>query len=285
MNTVLDSRMAATGSAPEAAPGERLARARQEQGLSTGEVGRQLKLSPGQIEALESGDYGSLPGPIFVRGFIRNYARLLKLDPEELLRAAAADLPPAAASPEPPPSRNIPFPSSEPRRWRKAGIAAAVIVALLAVYEFYWNEPAAVVTPPQEGAAKAAAAQPAPERPARPAPAARQAGPSAARATPEPGAPAPALQEASAGQARQPRPDEREVRFFFDEESWIEVYDRDNKPIFYQIGRAGSSRRVIGVPPLRIVVGYAHGVRMLYAGQPVDLARYTKIDVARLTLE
>jgi len=32
-------------------------------------------------------------------------------------------------------------------------------------------------------------------------------------------------------------------------------------------------------------VGNAQGVKMTYAGQPVDLARHTKIDVARLRLE
>jgi hypothetical protein len=39
------------------------------------------------------------------------------------------------------------------------------------------------------------------------------------------------------------------------------------------------------MPPLYIVVGNAQGVRMTYAGRDIDLARHTKIDVARLTLE
>jgi len=48
---------------------------------------------------------------------------------------------------------------------------------------------------------------------------------------------------------------------------------------------AGSVRRISGVPPLSIVVGNAQGVKMTYAGRAIDLARHTKIDVARLTLE
>jgi hypothetical protein len=39
------------------------------------------------------------------------------------------------------------------------------------------------------------------------------------------------------------------------------------------------------MPPLTIVVGNSQGVKMTYAGKPVDLARHTKFDVARLTLE
>lgn len=283
----MDSHPAAAAAADDGTPGERLARAREAQGLSTGDVARRLKLSVWQIEALESGNYAPLPGAIFVRGFIRNYARLLKLDAEALLEAAAGSLPHASPSPETPPSRDIPFPSGEPRRWRKFGIAAAVIVGLLAIYEFYWDEPATVVTQPEDVVAKAPAAKRATPRPApaRSAPAKRPPETAVASAAAARDAPASAVRDAPPVASRPPHPDEREVRFIFDEESWVEVHDRDDKPIFYQLNHAGTSRRVSGVPPLRVVVGNAHGVRMTYAGQPVDLARHTKIDVARLTLE
>ena len=80
-------------------------------------------------------------------------------------------------------------------------------------------------------------------------------------------------------------PDERELRFVFEADSWVEVRDRLDRVIFYQLNAAGTTRRVSGLPPLTVVVGNAHGVKMTYAGQPVDLARHTKVDVARLTLE
>ena len=59
-------------------PGVRLARARETLKLGTADVARQLKLSIGQVEALEAGQFERLPGAVFVRGFIRNYARLVK---------------------------------------------------------------------------------------------------------------------------------------------------------------------------------------------------------------
>lgn len=284
MNAVFDNGAAAGAAADDAAPGERLARARQTQGLSTADVARRLKLSVWQIEALEAGNYGALPGPIFVRGFIRNYARLLDLEPEELLQAAAGSLPHVAPSPETPRSRDIPYPAGKPRAWRKFGATAAVIVGLLAVYEFYWDEPATAPTQPEGVAAQAPAIEPAPPRPARSAEASRPEQAAVASAAARE-APARTVRDAPPVASRPPHPDEREVRFIFEQESWIEVYDRDEKQIFYQLNPAGTSRRVIGVPPLRVVVGNAHGVKMTYGGQPVDLARYTKIDVARLTLE
>ena len=60
-----------------ASPGAQLAAAREMSGLSITDIARQLKLSPWQVEALESGDYRRLPGAVFVRGFIRNYARVV----------------------------------------------------------------------------------------------------------------------------------------------------------------------------------------------------------------
>jgi hypothetical protein len=48
---------------------------------------RNLKLAPRQVQALEDGDYGHLPGRTFVRGFVRNYARLVQLDAEKVLGA------------------------------------------------------------------------------------------------------------------------------------------------------------------------------------------------------
>lgn len=69
-------------------PGPELREARGRMKLSTADVGRQLKLHPRQVEALERDDYSALPGPVFVRGFMRNYARLVGLDGEVLIAAA-----------------------------------------------------------------------------------------------------------------------------------------------------------------------------------------------------
>ncbi|MBM3396147.1 MAG: hypothetical protein FJY37_16285, partial [Betaproteobacteria bacterium] len=68
--------------------GERLQQARQSQGLSLGEMARQLKLSVKQAEALERNDYRSFPGALWVRGFLRNYAKALGLDAEDLVAKA-----------------------------------------------------------------------------------------------------------------------------------------------------------------------------------------------------
>lgn len=60
---------------------------RVKQDLSTKDVAKQLRLSNTQIEALEQDDYESLPEATIVKGFIRNYAKLLKVPAESLLDA------------------------------------------------------------------------------------------------------------------------------------------------------------------------------------------------------
>jgi len=278
--------------APPAAdtpPNLRLSEARQAQGLTTAEVARRLKLSVWQVEALESGRYQSLPGPVFVRGFIRNYARLVKLDPEELANAVTGLAPQSAEPAESTPSRGIPFPAGGPRRWRRYAVGAAVVVALLAIYEFYFSdEPATDGTTPGPVAALKSSQEPKPAAPARKQretqakPPAQAAAPGTQVAVPAPvAAPAgaPALRE------RVPHPDDREVRFVFEEESWVEIRDRNDETIFAQLNRAGTTRRVSGLPPLHIVVGNAQGVRMTYDGRDIDLARHTRLDVARLTVQ
>jgi cytoskeleton protein RodZ len=268
-------------------PGARFSEARRVQNLTTADIARRLKLTVWQVEALESGQYQRLPGPIFVRGFIRNYARLLKLDPEELLQAAADSMPQPAPRSETPPSPDIPFPTATTRHWPRFAIASAAIVGLLAIYEFFWAEPEpeTVATQPfVEASPPPAPAQSSPKRigdaqadqpviAAQPSP----------RVSREPPAVVPT--GAPLQPERTANPDEREVRLVFDEESWVEIRDRNDTVIFYQLNASGTVRRVRGLPPLSVVVGNAHGVRMTYAGQPVDLARHTRIDVARLTLK
>lgn len=73
--------------------GQKLAQAREALGLSIGEVAERLKLSARQIEALEQDDYTNLPEPVFVRGFLRSYARFLNLDEASIVADLDTALP------------------------------------------------------------------------------------------------------------------------------------------------------------------------------------------------
>ncbi len=65
--------------------GETLRTTRENLGLSVSDVASQIKLSERQIRALEADDYAHLPNIAFVRGFVRSYAKMLRLDAVSLL--------------------------------------------------------------------------------------------------------------------------------------------------------------------------------------------------------
>jgi len=76
-----------------------------------------------------------------------------------------------------------------------------------------------------------------------------------------------------------------QLHFVFEDDSWVEIKDGAGQVIFAQLGRAGSERTVKGNPPLSVIVGNAHGVRLTYREKVVDLGPYIRVDVARVVLE
>lgn len=137
--------------------GEILRRAREAQGFSLAEVANALKLNIRQIEALESGRFDELPGLAFTRGFLRNYARLLRLDVAPLL--ANLDRPGDVASVELMPASNAhgDIPQEGRGRFRKSilpGVLAAAGLLGVVVAGWYFDtqkkvaEEVAVQVPP-----------------------------------------------------------------------------------------------------------------------------------------
>lgn len=287
--------------------GAMLAEARERLELSVADVARQLRLSPRQIEALEADDYARLPGKTFLRGFIRNYAKLLQLDPEPLLAGCQEAQPVDQQSIVVPTSRIefggkprfLPFSDRPQRQWPKLPIAIAAVVLLLSwgAYELIqWQQQPSSPSEPAKAESETtlslALPPPKPETAVQPpeAPAAKPAaeavplplpGPAEAKvAEPAPAsapAPAPAPQAAVVGGKR--------LSFMFEGDSWVEVRDKNGKIVFSQLNLKGSQQTISGVPPFSLVVGNAAHVRVTYNDKPVDLAPYVKVDVARLTLE
>lgn len=277
--------------------GKMLAEARTRLGLSVVEVARQLRLSSRQIEALEADDHASLPGKTFLRGFLRNYARLLQLDPEPLLALYQPE--PLQIQPIAVPRSRIEFGgkrrlmpfgnnSGKPKAKYAAIIGVAVLVLSWGMYEWVQGQPS-----PQDAAVKPAGettmvlSLPQAEAPAQTAPVANQAAEPAPASVSAPApAAAPVAAEAPAPSAP-PMADVggQRLQFAFDGDSWVEVKDKSGKVVFYQLNPKGSQQSVRGTPPFSLVIGNAAYVRVTYNDKPVDLAPYTKVDVARLTIE
>ncbi|CAG0960818.1 Cytoskeleton protein RodZ [Burkholderiales bacterium] len=118
--------------------GERLRTTREAAQLTVDEVAAQLRLSARQVSALEAEQFDQLPGRTFVRGFIRNYARLLHLDPEPLLIYAGDRLDCPTLQPITQGMGVIPSVQGGAPAWQKWAIFAALLAALGAGAAYEW---------------------------------------------------------------------------------------------------------------------------------------------------
>jgi len=71
---------------------EQLKQAREAQRLTVQQVADATKMRTDHVRALEVGDYDVFVAPVYIRGFVRSYARLVKLDVERILTALDAEL-------------------------------------------------------------------------------------------------------------------------------------------------------------------------------------------------
>ncbi|MES2740558.1 MAG: RodZ domain-containing protein [Pseudomonadota bacterium] len=119
------------------APGAQLKVQREAMGWTIEQVADQLKLAPRQVVALEAGDFASLPTMAVVRGFIRAYAKVVKLDAAPLV--AMIEVQPIGADSGAPVRREVAasfsetrFPSMTKRSGKPVGLIVVVLVALVA---------------------------------------------------------------------------------------------------------------------------------------------------------
>lgn len=128
-------------------PGAQLKAQREAMGLTVDQIADQLKLAPRQVVALEAGDYASLPNMAVTRGFVRAYAKVVKLDAAPLV--AMIEVNPAAGHETTQPVRREKisatfsesrFPSltersSKPAGWLMGAAVVAVVVAVAGAYQ------------------------------------------------------------------------------------------------------------------------------------------------------
>lgn len=260
--------------------GATLKAARKAAGLSLGEVADRLKLSLKQLEAIEEDRFEVLPGPAFVRGFVRNYARFLGVDAGPLMARLETRFPSAvkevtnqvkvAASsslarddddaPAPPGRRAI----------------LLVLAVILAAAAFWFARPG------METASDEANPDLAPmltEQQVASAPAAEE-------LPKEASAPvvAPAPQASAPSAAQQPDADGK-VRLAARQDAWVSVVDGSGKKLVFETLKAGAEREVAGQPPFKLTVGNAGQVEVSFNGQAVQMTGKIRGTTARLELK
>jgi cytoskeleton protein RodZ len=274
--------------------GAMLRDAREAAWLSLDTVSAQLKLAPRQVKALEDGEFNLLPGRTFVRGFARNYARLVHLDPETVLQALGA---PTVGGLEAPPlhattGRIGELPSTlRPRpAWLRWSVPAVIVVVLLATgaYE-YLREGRKAPSPTPAPAPRASDVAPSSVT------SATTSLPNPVVATPldsgasadAPVAATPRAANTPAGTASTPGDGTAiaPIGLALRGSSWVEVRDSTGQTVLSQTVNAGQTPSIVGTPPFDVVIGNARDVTLTFRGRVIDLAPHTRGNVARLTLQ
>lgn len=236
--------------------GRRLREAREAAGLSLADVGARLKMPVRVVESLEREDWSRLGAPVFVRGQLRSYSRLLGLTTEPIVTASGvAPVAPAELQPRtytPPMQR---FVEQASRRFVYVVLTAAIVV------------PVWLATRPHLAQVTAQTAP-------------LDVAPSQSTHSTEPAqtmvaslAPMPASQPAPAA-----------LSLSLDAQSWVQIIGVDGRVIESGMLAAGQQREYPAGTVARMVIGNASAAHVLVGGAAQDLAAFERANVARFTV-
>ncbi len=245
--------------AADSAIGERLKKAREAAGYSLGDVSARSRMPVRVLETLESGDWSALGAPVFVRGQVRSYARVLgmTLDDQALPSPfTTSQIPSLVSHSHVPRYRHVAENLGRRAVYIVLTVALVVPVWLATRGHFDANGPAvAPLDLPAVGTAEPANAV-AQQRP--------MVASIASLPAQEAAAPATTLE--------------------FTGESWLQLFDDKGGVIERGLVRSGERRDLRALDASRVVLGNAAAVRVMRDGATVDLAPYSQANVARFTL-
>lgn len=304
--------------------GERLAEARRQRDLSLEQVAAQLKWSARQIGEIEAGNYSVFPDMLTVRGFVRSYAKFLKVDSTPLLGELSGEferLPPKVVDR---PKLETPFPTGS-LPWRHSrnphrALAVALMLGLCLLAAFVYRaellgavhqwlpakQEAPLVAPNNVPDTTTVVSQPEQVNVAPPTSAVPVAAPSqidSAPSTPDSVAPPKAeVQPPVQKPAQQPvqtpaqpvqkssdsvakSSAEGQLLLSFTQDAWVQIKRHDGSTVISHLYRAGERETVAVDETLSVVVGNAPGVTATLRGHSLELPTQPGSNVANLSIK
>lgn len=247
--------------------GARLRKAREAAGLRQEDVANRLKMPLRVVQSLENEDWDRLGAPVFVRGQLRSYSRLVGLTTSTTLQASGV-------APIEPPTLFSRSHTPRLQRLLEQGtrrLIYVVITAAIAVPVWLATKPhlttinAATVQPldvPTTGADTLGAVAPIVDSPE----------------TAQP----PVMASFTSMASRPSATPTLALRFSGD--SWVQVTAADGRTLEQGLLPAGQSRNYAAGEVGRVVLGNAPAVTVQKGGQLLDLAPFIRANVARFTV-
>ncbi len=294
----MDADMTSSEQSESLAPkvGVLLAKARKSQKLSVEDVAASLRLSVAKINALEADDFLVISDPTLARGFIRSYARLLKLDPEPLLIAHRQLIPAEIVNPIGVKTEVVSSPIQPSNLRSKSIILGFVFVAIIAlVWFFAYHDPSEsdvsevnVSNVIQDALPQQS--MPVAEREVKNNEQVTelQLPQEAASSNSEPSI----TSEKTVGEPAKVEPMKKvsvgsslvRVKLVFTGNAWVSIKDKSGNTVYDKTAKAGGEEYVEGVPPLKFHIGNVSATQVVFNGETVDLSPNTYNNMARVTL-
>ena len=246
--------------------GSLLRQAREHAGLSLQEVGSQLKMPVRVVQALEEENWQVLGAPVFLRGQLRSYAKLLKVDIDPYLeRVDLQGVRPAELVSRSHTPRYQRVLESVARRAVYVVITAAIAVPVWVATQSHLKGSSQTTASLDVVPASAVTTAQSADKPS-PSVASTQAAPYVASLTPLP-------RNATNGLS---------LRMIGD--SWVQIDAPGGANLEYGLLKAGEERSFRSGEVGRVVLGNAAAVEVQQAGSTVDLTPYKRANIARFAV-
>lgn len=284
--------------------GLRLRSRRESMNLTLEDAAKQLHLDVSVLRALEEDDFPALPGPAYIKGYLRSYAQMLGMDSQELIHSYQSTFLPSEPELKPAVSYS---PEYMGQRGRSYAIGSAVALVLILLAAWWYAHSHATHTPPM---AKGADQMKGPQTAMKPIsvapamPIASTSLPPSTTVSPQSRAmlpstttkantslPIPASPPAASPTATPSRSttsavnvapagenpvDELRLVLTLTHRSWVQIDDAKHHQLAYGLLPAGTHQVLQGTPPFSVFLGYAQGVQLKLDGHAVDMTPYIR---------
>lgn len=289
-------------------PGQLLRAQREKLELSMQDIAKRIHLDIKIVEAIESDNHENMPTAIYVRGYLRSYAKVVGANAEEIIRLYDADSPPPP--PEILPEVKPPTQASSSDKPVKAFtylISLGLVLLLLIWYQSNfvvetksedqqltdssdtnkingvdtsfevvvhpdgWQTPASAVT--AEDTTDASETSP------------TEIQDEALQLQTDNGEGALGILPIDDTQIEPSEPlGPDSIILELTRDSWIEIVDANNEKLFHDLGIAGERHSISGTAPFRVLLGFSQGVTVKFNGKVFDQSPYSNNGIARFIL-
>lgn len=292
-----------------AGPGAIVRAAREARGLTRQHIADSLNLGQRVIEDIETENWARLPTPAFTRGYLRAYAKLLDIDPDDVSSAfeaalARGEVRRADVSPlQRKQGRGVAdVAQKHPGAVLTSAVGAVICAVLIVLWTVWPTSKGSVAAPPVAAVADPIAPKPLTVAPVAAEPAKESdqtnnvVAPVAAVAT----ASVPAASAAPAAPSTKPLParlssdapgvrrisasgDDR-LTFSFTQDCWVEIKDAQGGSLYSDLSKRGDTLELVGRAPFHILLGNAPAATLAFNNERVALSPHTRNNVGTLVL-